>query len=61
MKRETVLHCWGPRHSAQIDFQGEDLHMIKLSALLCLCAVAAAVKIDTVSQVISLVQDLHTM
>ena len=39
MKRETVLHCWEPRHSAQIDFQGEDLHMT------CSCGFAGACEV----------------
>ena len=41
--------------------QTKCVRMTKLSVLLCLCAVAAAVKINSVSQVISLLQVLHIM
>ena len=51
----------GNTTATQKFLQSECVRMIKLSVLLYLCAVAAAVKINPVSQVISLLQVLHIM
>ena len=40
--------------------QTKCVRMTKLSVLFCFCAVATAVKINPVSQVIGLLQDFHT-